>query len=316
MRFLLQGLGIIFSLVASFLGLLYFLNGDIIISALVSCVIVVLQFFLIEQFIKNKAEITKRRFSLLSLMLWFFYLLLSVPMTLSLIHALNVEINAKKEIQSEANTKVQYLDDMVEAYNDSVDNYLNKLRVDLNTKLSAYVSSDPASPNRSSLEEVLKKEPYNFSDPGSLNNNNVQFNVTTTVDAIKGRLSEILENEVMPDIERYKSRYVPAFNNWSRLKLNLAMHELDTLLAGNNVKLSRNFSANTLGAGTFNFEYTSEDMLMDDPLALWNKHKPYLLLLFVLIFHILILLPYLMADVSGRYINSKKTGGGINLLDK
>ena len=99
MKTILQGLAIIFTLIASFLGNLYFLNGDIIISAFISSIIVVVLYFLQETFIKKKATISKNKLSSTSIILWTLYLLLSIPITFALIHALNVELNEKKSIQ-------------------------------------------------------------------------------------------------------------------------------------------------------------------------------------------------------------------------
>ena len=106
MKSILQGIAIIFTLITSFLGNLYFLKGDLILSAFISCIIVVILYFLIEQFIKRKSEISKNKFATTSILLWSLYILLSIPISASLIHFLNVEINEKSEIQKISNKKI------------------------------------------------------------------------------------------------------------------------------------------------------------------------------------------------------------------
>ena len=62
MKTILQGLAIIFTLIASFLGNLYFLNGDIIISAFISSIIVVVLYLKSSRKTRiSRAQIRKNR---------------------------------------------------------------------------------------------------------------------------------------------------------------------------------------------------------------------------------------------------------------
>ena len=121
MKTILQGIGVVFTLLASFLGLMYILKGDVIFSSIVSLVLVVIEFFLIEKFIKSKEEITKNRFSTLSILLWSIYGIIAIPISVFLLHTLNVEIYAKPTIQSVANKKVEDLTKMVSTFNAASD---------------------------------------------------------------------------------------------------------------------------------------------------------------------------------------------------
>jgi hypothetical protein len=315
MKNILQGLGVIFTLIATFLGLMYFLKGDIIVSSLVTCVIVVFEFFLIQQFITNKNEISKNRFSVLSIMLWTIYLILAVPMTFALLHALNVEINAKKDIQAVANTKILDLDKMVSVYNTQVDAYLTKKRTDLKTSLS-YYAADPSSEKK----EALKKPPFNVPSSvlNSVNEGNVNSKSVSLINADQLLFSKIVKDSITPEITYYKEQYGAVFDNWSRLHLNYAFFELDRLLEKNHNRLTNSFKTNAPGQDAgFQFAYTKDQTYINDPLALWSKHKPYYLLLVVIFFHVLILLPYFMEPVSGIYRGATQKGtvtsGGIEL---
>ena len=132
----LQGIGIIFALITSFLGLLYILKGDILISGLISVILVILHGYINRELIKSRDEISKNKLSFKSIFLWVSYAIICLPISLFLVHCLNVEICAKKDIQAMANAKTNLLIEMVESYKDSVKKDLSKLEVDLNTEFT------------------------------------------------------------------------------------------------------------------------------------------------------------------------------------
>jgi hypothetical protein len=126
----------------------------------------VIEFFLIEKFIKSKEEITKNRFSTLSVLLWSIYLILAIPISVFLLHALTVEIYAKPNVQSVANKKIDDLTKMVSAFNTAKEASFQSFSVDLTNKLTQY-----AYDKKSVLKDTLKEQPYKMSDEelGNLN---------------------------------------------------------------------------------------------------------------------------------------------------
>lgn len=313
MKYILQGIGIVFTLITSFLGLLYFLRGDILISGLVSAVIVVILYFLIDKFIKSKNEISKNKISILSIVLWTFYVLLSIPISVSLVHCLNVEINAKKEIKSLANDKINSLNNMVAAYNSDVDAYLTTLGVDIKAKLTNYTNDSIPSNAHLDVKDDLMKPPYNLEDAtiNGINKNNYIDQVNNIIMAkriIFNKTADTLKTEN----SNFLMQYGNVFNNWSRLKLNNTFYQLDEKLINNRNKLKTSYAKYTEPAKeSFEFPFSSDQGLMDKPIELWQQYTPYYLLLIVIFFNILLLLPYFLEPASGSYIDTKGvTNGG------
>jgi hypothetical protein len=309
MKNILQGIGIVFTLIASFLGLMYTLKGDVLISSLVSLVIIVIEYFLIEKFIQSKSEITKNKFSTLSIVLWSVYTILAIPISVFLLHALNVEINAKSEIKNVANNKIQDLTNMSKSYRKNVDKNVSTLSLDLDNTIRLYSRN-----SSSSLESKLIDKPFNLSSAQlvSAQNGEIEAIVRSFVTAKTKKLASVADT-VEFNNANFINRYSGVFDGWSRLDINYAFYELDDLLKKNYDLFIKNDSAQmSFASDRFKFEYKIEDTNMDKPLLLFNEYKPYYLILIVLLFHFLILLPYIIEETSGSYApkSKDKKGGG------
>lgn len=311
MKSILQGIGIIFTLIASFLGCLYFLNGDILISAFFTSVIVVILYFLQESFIKKKAEISKNKLSSTSIILWTLYLLLSIPITFALIHALNVELNEKKTIQQIASAKQEDLTKMVEKFNIDYNTYLSRFELQAKVKLQNYKST-----KSQQLRDTLEAPPYEAAPSFfELQDASAENQALYMKKALLNKLVKF-ESAIKDSINAFK--YKNVFSNWSRVQLSLASTELDRLLYQNHKNMVENLAQITHGnAPTFLYNYNKEFISINQPKELWIKNKPYGLLIIVFLFHILILLPYIIEPVAGIYIPPTKSnntsGGGIQL---
>jgi hypothetical protein len=315
MKSVLQGIGIIFTLIASFLGNLYFLNGDIIISSFISCIIVVVLYFLQETFIKKKSEISKNKFSSTSIVLWTLYLLLSVPITLSLIHSLNVELNEKKNIQQIAAIKQDDLMNMLKDDTVKHKQYLQTFKGELGSLLIKYKDDKIRKISNPGLINKLQNAPYEipvefFQDNAS----NVENQVSNSLTKKEGQFNK-LRDTIRSRINDYNNKYKTVFSNWSRLQLSIASTEIDKVLNQNHTQIANGFKR--LADIDYQYPYNKQVIEINHPKDLWDKHKPYLLLIVVFLFHILILLPYIIEPVAGRYISTKKvnkpTSGGIQI---
>jgi hypothetical protein len=312
MKTILQGIGVVATLIASFLGLMYILKGDVIISAVVSLVLVVIEFFLIEKFIKSKAEITKNRFSTLSVLLWSIYLILAIPISIFLLHALTVEIYAKPNVQSIANKKIDDLTKMVSAFNTAKEASFESFSVELNNKLTQY-----AYDKKNILKETLKGQPYKMSDEelGNLNKENIIETVTFSIDARKIKLVPVVDTVVKTN-QKFLNSYRNVFDKWSHFQINYAFYELDNLLKKNKETLINGYKKHIVFpmATSFEYTYTQEETNLTNPLILFGIYKPYLLFFAVLFFHLLILLPYLLTSTAGIYPpRGNGQGGGIEI---
>jgi len=311
MKSILQGIAIIFTLITSFLGNLYFLKGDLILSAFISCIIVVTLYFLIEQFIKKKSEISKNKFATTSILLWSLYILLSIPISASLIHFLNVEINEKSEIQTISNKKIANLNNMVSYYDTRVTNYLTSFSIEIQTKLYNYKSNKNTNLKTELINKPYETAPSNLDNISSLDPKDIASDMRTA----KQILFQRVKDSVTFQNKIYKGKYAKVYDNWSRLQLNIATDELNTLLLQNDKQFTNAF-ANLTDSITppFYFEINQDKISLNHPFELWYKFKPYWFLIIVFLFHLLILLPYFIEPVAGKYINTNKnpgSGGGI-----
>jgi len=314
MKTILQGLAIIFTLIASFLGNLYFLNGDIIISAFISSIIVVVLYFLQETFIKKKSIISKNKFSSTSIVLWTLYLLLSIPITFSLIHALNVELNEKEDIQQAAAMKQDDLTNMLKDYSKKYDGYLALFQEKAQTKLYTFQNDRKNKALMAELSAAPYETPTYFFDDTTVTANQ------QAVEAKKKKLThfKIIEDSVNERVVAYNNKYQNVFSTWSRLQISIAAIELNKVLQQNHEQIVNEFKRLAESTyPTYLYPYNKEVIAINHPIDLWNKHKPYLLLVVVFFFHLLILLPYIIEPVAGTYLDAKKSkkaaGGGIQL---
>lgn len=100
----------------NFLALLYMFEGNMVFSGLVSFFITTLYYFVVEQMRKNKESLIRQGFKHFSLLFISFFLLLSFVSFILMSHVINVEFNAKQDIQEEAQQKLQLVTDFVTQY--------------------------------------------------------------------------------------------------------------------------------------------------------------------------------------------------------
>jgi hypothetical protein len=113
---LVSGIFLLILFFFNFLALLYIFDGNQVFSGLVSFFITTLYFFVVEQMRKNKESLIRQGFKHFSLLFISFFLLLSFISFILMSHVINVEFNAKQDIQDEAQKKLQLVSDFVSQY--------------------------------------------------------------------------------------------------------------------------------------------------------------------------------------------------------
>jgi hypothetical protein len=308
MKTILQGIGVVFTLLASFLGLMYILKGDVIFSAVVSLVLVVIEFFLIEKFIKSKTEITKNKFSTLSILLWSFYGIIAIPISIFLMHTLTVEIYAMPNVQSVANKKIEDLTKMVSTFNAASDASYNSFAVDLTNKLERY-ANESNNNVKSVYKDSLLADPYKISvkQLNNIDKSHVELTVKPLIESRKMKLLQEV-NPVLQADTIFLQKYSYVFDKWAHFQITYAFYELDNLLKKNKDILIDSYKKHIVfpNAVVFDYNYTQDETNLSNPIELFGIYNPYLLFIVVLFFHFLILLPYFLTDAGGTY----PPGGG------
>jgi hypothetical protein len=306
MSSILQTIGTVFALISSFLGALYWLGGDLILSGFISAVLVIVLYFIVDQLVRRKVEVRKQRFGPVALVLWAGYALVSLPLSLLLLHSLNVEIFHRTEVQQAAAEKIAALNGMTQAYKAQVEAELNTQQTELVRLLLAYVQKKGGT---AAADTVLTSPPFSLS-PGILANldpNSAQQDAQLWRSA-RQAVFDKAQVAATDRAKAYRKDKEQVFTDWHRLKVPLAYAELDTLVATNLSELQASYAVNTATPDTtFNYELPQVPMLMAEPLALWRRTTPYALLLALIAFHALLLLPFLIEKGAGSYIVTRDT---------
>ena len=295
-----QYIGLAFTLFSVFSGTMYITKGEKITSGFIALIFVILSFFLIDQMIKRKETISKQKISSLSISLWSLFLIITTPASLIMYHFINVEMNAKEEVIALTNQKISDIDKMMIAYEIQSDEYIGDYQNRLEDEFSDYgISKDITR-----LKEGFGLEKNNIDDI-----TNGYSSVDDIALAKKSQFTNVNE-EIKREIDFFKTNYGDVFKNWSRLELNGALYELDNLLAKTHEKLKTNFSLKSNNSEDFIFEfnYNKSQINIYSPLEMWHKFKPYGSSILILLFIILMLLPYILTTGPGKYVKSESSG--------
>lgn len=303
MILILQAIGLLFTLLTSFLGMMYLLRGDIIISGLVAFTLVTFVYFLIEFMMDRKGVLTKKKISTFSIFLWSLFLTLSIPLSLLLIHSLNVEFNAKEETQSSFRMKLESLQDMTFEYDKQVNEYLTNVRTSYRKVAAEFINDRNNQAAKDSLlgkPLLLEQAHLNRMDNG---------NYTQMIDSVVGRFIELKFEEPKAMADSVISSFILnrsyVVDNWNRLTVNVAIVELNYLYKQIFDELSRAFKENHHSGKSFEYAQFDYSTYLDSPKLLWNKYKPYVLILPAFFMMLLLILPYLLTDTPGGYDNKK-----------
>ncbi len=302
LKTILQIIGTVFALISSFLGALYWLGGDLILSGFLCAALVTALYFIVDQLVRRKVEVRKQRFGPVSLVLWAGYALVSLPLSLLLLHGLNVEIFHRSEVQTAAALKIAALDGMAKAYNAQVADELDSLQTVLRPPLETYAANKA----ETAAEGTLMQRPFQLS-PASLASL-APSDVAQFVGLWLSTKQAVFDKAQVAATDRakaYRKGNEQVFTDWHRLKVPLAYAELDTLVTTNLRELKASFAAHTATSrATFYYDLPQVPMLMAEPLALWRRTTPYALLLAVAAFHALLLLPFLLEKGAGTYLHA------------
>jgi len=300
------------------------LEGDVFISASISIVLAVLMYFLVEELAKRKEEIKKSRFSTVGVVLGLVYLILSIPTAILVVHALNVEINAKPEIQSYANEIRSSNADHIDFFRNRNQQYIQETGLIARNALDTYVHTRDRNA-KDSIKSLLATSRFKINDLSNVSRSNFQNESNALVEVLN------VKHDLLIDSVKSKSNFVETsqlhlVQNWSRLHVVVALNELENMRNENLTQLSYSLQRSGIDS-TFNdaFDYVVEDnnrtIVEEFPVDissffnLWNRYKPFLLLIPSLILTIFLSLPYFLTKTQGVYVSKKdkEKKGGISI---
>jgi len=330
MQTVLQFIGLLLLLILSFLGANYLLNGDIIISSSLSLFFVIIIFYLVEFLKKRKVQITKSKFTLGSILLWILYLLICIPIGYLMIHALNVELNAKQDIQNYAKEIVAKNQNVVNLFQTENQQYVEQTYLEARNALDLYVHTSNTK-IKDSVVKLLENSRFGITNFNEIN----KTNFTNSANALQSAL-EIRSKSMLDSIQdRSKTVINNTFylvNNWSRLRVVNAVQELENMLEKNTNQLNNFLTIENFKFNMFSLPENTDPETLElitkennqlelvrskTNLAsfngLWQLYKPYWLIIPTLVFFFFLIIPYLLEKTSGIYIpigdEESETGG-------
>lgn len=333
MQTILQFIGLFLLLILSFFGANYMLKGDIILSGGISLILVILMYFLIEFLKKRKVQITKSKLSLGSILGWVIFAVLCIPSGLLILHALNIEINAKKDLQVYANNIVSKNQEVVNLFQTENNKYISETYLIARNALDSYVNTSNAK-DKDSIIELLGSERLGIENLEQIDKNNFTNSALALQSALEIRSENVLDS-VRDRSERVISNNAYLVENWSRLRVVTSLQELENMLEKNlnqlnkflvnenyktNVFSNPNDASNEVLAVITDENNQLKIVKANTNLASFSEmlgqYTPFGLIIPVLIFFFLLILPYMLEKTAGTYVggpDDEINEGGIEI---
>jgi hypothetical protein len=298
-----QAVGLIVTLISSFIGGLYIFKGEWLYAVPISIIFVVSIYYLVIFFCREKENRRKKGYPPIFFYLFGLYAIMSIVLSFFVLHFYNVEMNEKQEIQSNGTNKINGVKLIYTSYDEQYNDFLNKLEADINSKITSYNNY----PNtRISISNDLLSAPYNL-DQVSINSiagstspsNAVKTNIDIRRQGFINHKQKILTNENKINLsshEEFIDEQKNIIDNWDRLQIGKSLNELNERINKDYVGLNNYLIDKTNNNYKIDFEIKNyiNQTLMDKPLILASKHFGIGSILVVLMFQLLILLPYFL----------------------
>lgn len=301
---------LILILFSNFLSLNYITEGSITVSIIISIVIVLCYFFIVDLLKKNKEMLYKSKMMHFSSMFVMMFIGLFAISFYLMQHLINIEVNCKDAIKQEAESKLSQVDALVELYKNQSSIDFQDLGATLKTKLIEFKNS----PSSTTLYNELKDSPY-FIDEGILNNP-TNINVDDVTSSAISPLSLKIQNNIKnldSTVTLNLDKQRDIFRNWKRMSLISAYDELNNYVATAQITVDSMLLELPINKNKSNLILDKSKLPLDTPSELNSKFKPNFMVSFitVLIVHSFILIPFFTTKIRG-YASSKKTNNNTN----
>ena len=283
-----QYLGLIAMMSCLFLGMTYWTDGNLIASVPVTVILAAVIFILINYFIKEKVVITRGGYRTSTILLFFIYLALSIPVSVICLHAVNVEVFEKDNIQKIGKTRIACLNMMEEVYNEKKDSIMIDWTAELNNNISTYLTTKSAG-----SKAILESEPYSLpiEDLDASNKSRMISEWTNQMN----RSFDDGFNSIHEKSAQIISKSNKALKNWDRFNVNNQFNKLDNHVITAKKEMDVAFIDITRRDMNLNISsYIKEKPLLTQPIGLFKKHLNPISFVFIILIQLLILLPYFL----------------------
>ena len=284
-----QYLGFIFLFFGFSLGLLYWSEGNVIMAIPLAIIVALLVFFMINHFVEEKMTMARGKWKLHTKILMFCYLVLSLPVSLTILHAINVELFEKDNLLGISKNRVEVLSKIEEVYLQEKEFKFIDWESELSSELAKYVLlKDPKSKRK------LQSFPYKL-DLEMVTSNNKDYLAQQWISVMERKFSESFD-PILKEMDDISKSGYEAVNNWNRLRVNEEFNRLNQAPENYKTKIEDSFRG--LARNNITFELVSmnpAESYLNKPLLLLEKHFNIISIMLVVLIQILIFLPFIVS---------------------
>ncbi len=300
-------------LLGNMFGMLYITDGNIAISLIGSLLIVVFYYFILQMLKRNKEYIVAKNYMAPQSLFFLVFVLFGIVSFILINHFWTVETSYKEKIQQDSDQKIESVQNIITEYGRRSDDDLQTLEGKLTTLLTQLKSN-----NSASLKNTLSQDPYNIDQrvlaaPGYIN---VQDVVNSSLEPVRKRMDadkKSFQKVFVPDLKNFKSD----FDSWNRLTIMQNYEDLKQYYSKAGKFLNQKIGELPYSKTPVELIDKKEITQINDPMEMLKESKNFWLpLLFVLITHLFILIPYFTYKVRKYKNNTGSTGpisGGIEI---
>ncbi|KGE13503.1 hypothetical protein [Sphingobacterium deserti] len=302
-------------LLSNFFGLYYIADGSILPSLAVSLIIVIFYYFVLQLLKRNKERMLNQGYRKTPASAFFIvFIVFGLVSYVFMVHLVNIEKNAKKVLQKDANEKQALLEKLVTQYDARANESLQTFEAQFKGKLQAYKNQ-----RSNILRNELSNEPFNLPE-AILNSPSTSIDVASSTNAIlhvyqvqHGNNRKLLDSMVLKKAERYNQ----TFQQWDRLNLAVNYLALHDFVKNSADLVNAKIKELPLDNEPIKISIDDEELPLNSPIALAKIYSPdYLLpLLIILIMHAFILIPYFTYRVR-KYNSPRQKDAEVEVINR
>lgn len=294
-------------LLGNMFGMLYITDGNIAISLIGSLLIVVFYYFILQMLKRNKEYIVAKNYMAPQSLFFLVFVLFGIISFILINHFWTVETSYKEKIQQESDQKIESVQNIITEYGRRADDDLQTLEGKSTTLLTQLKSN-----NSAALKNTLSQDPYKIDErvlasPAYIN---IQDVVNSSVEPVRNRMDankSSFQQVFIPDLKNFKSD----FDAWNRLTIMNTYKDLNLYYVKAGKFLNQKIGELPYSKTPVKLIDKKEITQINDPMEMLKESKNFWLpLLFVLITHLFILIPYFTYKVR-KYKNDKTKPGDI-----
>jgi hypothetical protein len=287
-------------LIGLFTGTMYAFDCNLFLSIPISFGSIFLLYKLLDVLIGLRMETKKNSPNIGKIGLWLFFALVSIPVNIFIIHMFNVEIFEKKNIQASGLQKIDCLDQLHKQYNLSFNAFLSAKRSNLVTDIQR-LNLGLTSKNVVAKINNIDPQQIDLIDRTSLIT--IESGVDSNIIVFEKMKFTRKESMVFGDYQQFSDSLRNILIGWQRFSINNTMDQLNEKLR---------LSSDTLGAFLFKYagkklsppaQLCTEPSMINQPLAMKQKHLDASFFLIIVLVNGLLLLPYFLSPKK-QYRNS------------